>query len=1194
MYHDLAIKEYVWQCEPIQDKGGPVALIPKTLHPTTAKQFRGILLLPSAGKRTHAILRTQIMEKLEPARAPGQLGGFPGQQVIYGSQAIRTFGHICDAAGLSCAILFLDLASAFHHLIRECVVGAYEGSNLEPVLEVLQQSGHSPAHFRQYAKLPGILADIGLAEPIVRLLRDIHLSTWCTIHERWLLCTHRGTRPGSPLADIIFHALMARVAQEIDAWIQTQHDFVQLLNELHVEVPSILWADDIAIPLAARRADEIIPLLQKTLQQVRGILKSLGFTLNFSKGKTSAVLTLKGAQASELRKQYQLHSHPGVTCQFDDGTSEWLHFVSVYRHLGTLFASKHDLHCELKSRVGIAKAAFAQLAKPVLTNKHLPRRLRLQLFQSLVATKLYFGLGAWIAPNPKHLQYVQNALVGMLKRVLRLGQNHLSAERVFVLAQTADVRSRLAIERLLYAQRLFRTGPPFLHHLIHQEFDRCNNSWLHGLKADLEWMEQVNPNCLPSDWSTDMTALFDWWHDSPTTWIRAVKRTWNLHLAQNAIIADAKFLHAGVFQNLKLAGATFDSPLDELNEWEESHECFCGLSFTTKRGLLAHQRKAHGLFSAERQFLQGCTCLHCGKFLWSTQRLQQHLAYIPKALGYNPCFHALQAQDRQVTYSRDDPGASSAFAGLHRRECLQTEGPMVCPITTQEIRRARTQQELEECKEKLLIHHQPPDPAHEGELIGEELTQVTMKWFHDYYPQGPSDDEKAFLPDAWVEVLCKRCFASDLDLDPWLEMVFLLWGERWLPDLSDSLEDGVAEIDIDQIFADFASQLERYRLLARKAHLEHRLRHCDPVEPCAHRPIKPAGTTKHPKVNSRVIQSVPRPFAEQSDWQQRIRKMQFLDLPAPQFCPKIRLPDGDEVFIVVHLFSGRRRLHDVHAFLHEFSAERNLKLLVLSLDTAVSTDFGNLALEAESWQVLTQIYSAGAVAATLLGSPCETFSEARFTIPDDLPSGARWPRPLRSAHRLFGLEGLTPRELRQCHLGGNFFQQGALVLSHHMQSGGFLVSEHPAKLHDPERPSIWSSAILEVLLRHPDAKLTHVSQFHWGATVVKPTGLMHYQMPDFKKHLYSHADPDASRPTEVAIGRDHSGKFNTAKHKEYPPRFCKGLAFSIVQAISTADKKREVRILDQLPTGLLKWIHGAAKASSVVHRDTWMPDYQGT
>ena len=117
LFHDLVIKEFAWQSEPVQDKGGPVALIPKTLHPSTAKQFRGILLLPSAGKRTHAILRSQIMKKLEITRAPGQLGGFPGQQVLYGSHAIRTFGTICDEAGLNCAILFLDLASAFHHLI---------------------------------------------------------------------------------------------------------------------------------------------------------------------------------------------------------------------------------------------------------------------------------------------------------------------------------------------------------------------------------------------------------------------------------------------------------------------------------------------------------------------------------------------------------------------------------------------------------------------------------------------------------------------------------------------------------------------------------------------------------------------------------------------------------------------------------------------------------------------------------------------------------------------------------------------------------------------------------------------------------------------------------------------------------------------------------------------------------------------
>ena len=106
----------------------------------------------------------------------------------------------------------------------------------------------------------------------------------------------------------------------------------------------------------------------------------------------------------------------------------------------------------------MAKSAFAQLAKPILTNKFMPCKLRLQLFQSLIATKLYFGLGAWSAPTPKQIQYLQGALIAMLKRVLRIGQERIPADRVLMLANTAENRVRLAVERLLYAQRLFPYG----------------------------------------------------------------------------------------------------------------------------------------------------------------------------------------------------------------------------------------------------------------------------------------------------------------------------------------------------------------------------------------------------------------------------------------------------------------------------------------------------------------------------------------------------------------------------------------------------------------------------------------------------------------------------------------------------------------------------------------------------------------
>ena len=66
---------------------------------------------------------------------------------------------------------------------------------------------------------------------------------------------------------------------------------------------------------------------------------------------------------------------------------------------------------------------------------------------------------------------------------------------------------------------------------------------------------------------------------------------------------------------------------------------------------------------------------------------------------------------------------------------------------------------------------------------------------------------------------------------------------------------------------------------------------------------------------------------------------------------------------------------------------------------------------------------SGAITGALTGSPCETYSAARHHPPPPDWEGARWPRPLRSHNRLFGLEKLTNREMRQLHQGTIFFMQ---------------------------------------------------------------------------------------------------------------------------------------------------------------------------
>eukprot|EP00435_Cladocopium_sp_Y103_P066007 s750_g28.t1 len=1145
LHHDLIVKTYLWQSEPIQAKGGPVALIPKVVHPVLAKQFRGILLLPSAGKRAHAILRSQLMTALWPARSQGQMGGFPAQQVIFGSHVIRTFGVLCDSHELSSAILFLDLSNAFHHLIREVVVGSTDGFNLAPVLDVLTQSKHPADSFKQFEKLPGILEELGVSMPIVRLLRDMHFGTWCSLHDKWLLRTHRGTRPGSPLADIIFHTLMARVAHSMDHWLRDQDEYQRLLHALDIEVPSVIWADDIAIPLATKHADQIVPFLQTALQQARDELHRYGFSLNFAKGKTSAVLTFRGPHASDLRKKHQLHEHAGITCQFSDGQEAWLHLVPVYKHLGTLFASSHSLTCELKARVGIAKRTFAQLSKPLLTNRNLPARIRLQMFHALVTSKMFFGLGAWTTPPPKQLAYLQSTYVQMLKRVVRLGAEHVSADHVLAKAGTADVRSRLAVERLLYAQRLFRTGPVFVQNLVQKEFEATAGSWLHGLQADLRWLVDVVPDCLPPNWQNDMSDLFEHWQDSHNTWDALIKRAWRIHVLQNHIMSDARQLHGAVFRSLRTAGATFP-PVD--STWEDGGEafvCFCKKQFASKRGLLAHQRKA------------------------------------------------LKDQARQVPYERAGADCVGLFAGLSRREALVTQGPRCDPTPVLERQLTRLQTELASCQASLQFPFQPADPLGLGAKLGDLLSHVTIQWFERHVDLDESPRPRAHLIDAWIDVLYAGGQESEDDLDPWLEFVFLTWGAHWLPDVLDDFEDGIMSREIDEAFAEFASQLDRYQTLARIAHLEHAIQLCQRAEPEPHRPLSGGHLVKHPKISSKVQQSVPRPFADQTKWQQDIRAMRFLDLPPDQPVPKLTLADGNEVFLVVHLFSGRRRKYDIHHHLYDLAGARSLPILVLSLDTAVSLEYGNLALDAPSWRWLQHVYQAGAVAATIIGSPCETFSEARFMEPPEGVAQGRWPRPLRSAACLLGLEGLSLRELRQCHLGGNFFQQGALTLSFHMAFGGMFISEHPAQPSDPSRPSIWSSALIQVLMQHPEAKLSTVPQFLWGATAVKPTGLLHFRLPHFCRDLYSKADPHAVRPHVAAIGRDETGRFRTAQHKEYPDRFCCGIATALISALSHAERSGMTRGVI-LPPSLLCWTQEAAQASTAISLNTWLPDYQGT
>ena len=141
------------------------------------------------------------------------------------------------------------------------------------------------------------------------------------------------------------------------------------------------------------------------------------------RGKTGAVLSFQGKGAAALRKEFLIQEPSGFWCSLDNGRERWLHVSASYRHLGTQFASRLDFSEEVKFRIGQAASAFSSMRRPIFCNRHLPVHTRLKLFQALVCTRLYFGLGAWATPSQTHLHQLRKAIAHFLHCILLTGKS---------------------------------------------------------------------------------------------------------------------------------------------------------------------------------------------------------------------------------------------------------------------------------------------------------------------------------------------------------------------------------------------------------------------------------------------------------------------------------------------------------------------------------------------------------------------------------------------------------------------------------------------------------------------------------------------------------------------------------------------------------------------------------------------------
>ena len=341
-------------------------------------------------------------------------------------------------------------------------------------------------------------------------------------------------------------------------------------------------------------------------------------------------------------------------------------------------------------------------------------------------------------------------------------------------------------------------------------------------------------------------------------------------------------------------------------------------------------------------------------------------------------------------------------------------------------------------------------------------------------------------------------------------------------------------------------------------------------------------------------------YLDHDHWHARWCDVNIIDSIRDNTIPIYRNVVEKPVLLVLHLFAGRRRLDDFHSFLAGLTLNAPFQVHILSLDTAIDKVYGNLSCTSRSWEEIQKLLAAGQVAAGLAGSPCETFSAARYWQPEEIteeetssPSTTRrWPRPLRDHARPWGLPGLSLKELRQLRQGSQFAMQTLAVLTWILAAGGSFVSEHPFPPKDEWKVSVFRTPLAKLLLQIPEVNLGCYYQGDWGAGSHKPTGLMSVRMPRMFSSMWRHRDPTPVHERTAAIGVNKEGKFRTACLKEYPKAFSRGLAQSVFDALLQRWRLGEYRQALADPKSL-SWLDKALEVSSVIRDDACMqPDYQ--
>lgn len=652
LLHPLFVKFVCQGAEPLGFKGGRLVHLFKGKGAADEPENRrGILISNHVGKIAHSTLRGQYTPFLELGMLPMQVGGRPRKSVQQGAHMLRLFMSCCKQHNLSCGVVFLDIRTAYYKVLRELVTS-------QPVPEdrikaLLAHFRLPPESMQQLeTKLRGDDGTLrtGLGSSMGQILGELHSDTWFTTQGLpGLTVTTIGTRPGSCFADVFFNFLFAEVLKEIKAtlgdsgvltelrWCGKRNLDMDMQNEdCTTNVLETAWADDLALFFQHQDPNQLVTNLQEGCATMINTCMKYGLEPNFARGKTEAILSLRGKGAVHARRKWFTDERgllPLPDCHLEGCH---IKLVARYRHLGGIVDAKANTTAEVKARVGQMKQTFRRYKKTLFASTSIDRLRRAQLLRPLVLSILEFNLGALVDMREADYRYIATSILGIYRAILigsRSGDPDEYKTKWARICYTLQLPTPMAIvhmARIRYFGQVFRAGGDDLWAAISGQ-----RTWLSDCREAFQWLytQICNTSTLPDpavDWQPWEAML----STQKKRFAGLVQRAWRHEIIQDYNQCIVQEGYTGFYMALELGNYEFPDSIttaivpQEPPDHSKVHACLqCQKVFESRTAWASHAFKKHQRKNPARRFTCGTYCLACGKEFWEYKRLLMHHKY---------------------------------------------------------------------------------------------------------------------------------------------------------------------------------------------------------------------------------------------------------------------------------------------------------------------------------------------------------------------------------------------------------------------------------------------------------------------------------------------------------------------------------------------------------------------------------------